>query len=372
MTMMLIVWAAMTATGLLLVEASLWFEEGAHMVTMATRLLGPSVRFVAWTLYLYICYASLVAYTSAGGDLLSLVTEKLGSFSLHKLVSCSLFVAAFGSVLYLGNSIVGRVNTILFVGMMAAFAILLLVGLPEVKLSLLQRQSWKGVTLAMPLLLTTFSFQTIVPSLTPYLGRDVARLRKAITGGTTIALMVYTIWQTMVLGMIPLEGLQVAQEGGLPATHMLMQVAGDPRIQGVASFFAFFALVTSFLAIAMGLFDFLSDAFSIPRKGSGELILAAAVLLPTLFFAVAYERAFLVALDTSGGIGDSILNGIIPVIMIWRGRYRRGYEGVRGIEGGRPILFIIGAFYLFVAIQEILVLSGGADLVGNYLNTLDY
>jgi tyrosine-specific transport protein len=33
-------WVFMTLTGLLLIEANLWMEEGAHITTMASRLLG--------------------------------------------------------------------------------------------------------------------------------------------------------------------------------------------------------------------------------------------------------------------------------------------------------------------------------------------
>ena len=70
-----------------------------------------------------------------------------------------------------------------------------------------------------------------------------------------------------------------------------------------------------------GLFDFLSDGLKIPEKGRGEVLLAALVLIPTIFFAVFYSRAFIVALDTSGGFGDAILNGVMPVLMVWIGRY---------------------------------------------------
>lgn len=369
---MLLAWVAMTATGLLLVEASLWFEEGAHMVTMATRLLGPFVRYIAWGLYLYICYASLVAYTSAGGDMIRLVVLEGLQWDLSKFYGCLAFTAIFGPVLYLGNHVVGRVNSILFFGMIIAYALLTFVGIPEVNLSRLQYQQWQGATLAMPLLLTSFSFQTVVPSLTPYLSRNVVHLRVAIVGGTSIAFIVYAIWQFMILGMVPVESLTEAQLQGEPATHILYRIAQSSYVQSVATFFAFFALVTSFLAIAMGLIDFLSDASKLTRKGWAETILSLAVLVPTLLVASGFERAFLVALDTSGGIGDSILNGVIPTVMIWCGRYRMGYKGTEGVRGGKIVLTFLGLFYLFVALQEVMVLSGILDWLGSAIRTVDY
>jgi len=35
--------------------------------------------------------------------------------------------------------------------------------------------------------------------------------------------------------------------------------------------------------------------------------------------AISYERIFLIALDVSGGFGDTILNGVLPLSMVWLG-----------------------------------------------------
>ncbi|SCA64060.1 Tyrosine-specific transport protein [Chlamydiales bacterium SCGC AG-110-P3] len=375
MLIMGLCWAAMTATGLLLVEASLWFEEGAHVITMVTRLLGPIARGVAWILYLYIGYASLVAYTASGGDYIASTVTCAGGISVSKGLACTLFALVFGSILYLGNTLVGRINTILFIGMIGAYALLVTVGIPEVQGELLRYQRWSGATLAFPLMLTAFSFQTIVPSLTPYLDRNVRKLRVAVAGGTTIAFGVYLLWEVLILGIVPVEGsngLAAALEQGQAATHFLSAAAESPWVAQVATFFAFFALVTSFLAIAMGLFDFLSDGLKIPRRGKGELTLATMILLPTLYFAVFYERAFIVALDTSGGLGDTVLNGIFPVMMVWAGRYSYFNHSVPGLRGGRPLLILLAAFYLFAFLQEVLVLTGGIQLIYDLTGTSDF
>src|SRR5689334_9836734 len=60
LAVMLVCWLAMAASALLLLEVNLWMEEGAHIITMSSRLLGPVGKAVSWVLYLFICYASLV------------------------------------------------------------------------------------------------------------------------------------------------------------------------------------------------------------------------------------------------------------------------------------------------------------------------
>lgn len=360
--MMLICWLGMTSTALLLLEVSLWMEEGAHIITMTSRILGRAGRYVSWVLYLYICYASIVAYTAAGSSLMIQGVDQLFGLALGKEVGALLFIVVFGVIVDMGAQVVGRVNAILFVGMIAAYFALVGMGIGEVKPSLLLHQNWGTSFLAIPLLLTSFSFQTMVPSLTPYLKRNAKQLRIAVIGGTTIALIVYIVWQWLMLGTVPVhgeQGLAKALIAGEPATQFLREHVSGEWMASVAEFFAFFAIVTSFLGIALGLFDFLSDGLKIEKQGKGKLFLAFLIIVPTFIFAVYFERIFLLALETSGGFGDSILNGIIPVLMVWIGRYSMGYVSDFRLPGGKPVLILILLFFVFALGLEFLVQFGG-------------
>lgn len=358
LAVMALSWVMMTLTALLLLEVSLWMEEGVHIITMSSRLLGPIGRNVSWVLYLFICYASLVAYTAGGGVQ---IVNSIGSFfdvDATKPLGCLIFMFLFGSVIYLGHNVVGRVNAILFIAMIVAYVALVGMGLDEVNPKNLERANWRYGLMALPLLLTSFSFQTMVPSLTPYLKRNAANLRRAIIWGTSLAFVVYLIWQAIILGIVPLEGeagLLQALKTGEPATQFISSHVHGPYIAWVAEYFAFFALVTSFLGIALGLFDFLSDGLKIKERGWGQVGLALLVIVPTFFFAAYYERAFIVALDASGGFGDSILNGIIPCLMVWMGRYKLGYKGLKMVPGEKWSLSLILAFYIITVIFVILM-----------------
>ena len=211
--------------------------------------------------------------------------------------------------------------------------------------------------MAVPLLLTIFSFQTIVPSLTIYLGQDAKRLRKSILLGTTLALIVYALWQFLVLGTVLLDGdygLAKALAMGKPATEFLGVASGSRWLGAIADFFAFFALVTSFLGISLGLFDFLADGLKIKRTTLGNIALGLLVAIPTLFFVLTMERCFLTALDMSGGIGDAILNGLFPALMLWIGRYRKQLSSEIQTPGGKPLILFVMAYSLFVFTVEVL------------------
>jgi len=357
LAVMAICWLGMTLTALLLLEVSLWMEEGAHIITMTSRILGLPGKFVSWCLYLFICYASLVAYTAGGGSQIADAFRHYLDWPLSKAVGSILFIVTFGVVIDLGSHIVGRVNSILFTAMIVAYFALVSMGLDEVKTEQLWHRNWSHSFLAIPLMLTTFSFQTMVPSLTPYLKRHVQSLRKAIIGGTTLTFLAYAVWQWLILGIVPVEGengLAYALAIGEPPTQFLREHVNGAWVSTVADYFAFFAIVTSFLGIGLGLFDFLSDGLKIQKKGWGKLALAVLIIVPTLIFATQFERVFLVAMETTGGIGDSILNGMMPVMMVWIGRYYMGYKGEHQVGGGKPMLSAIFLFFLAAFVIQII------------------
>lgn len=355
---MLLCWLAMTMTALLLIEVSLWMEEGVHLISMTSRLLGVSGRVVSWFLYLFICYASLIAYTAGGGFQIADAIKNYFEVPLLKEYGAVIFILVFGSVIYLGSQIVGRVNAVLFTAMVVAYFALVGVGVDEVKGDLLLHREWRGSLMAVPLLLTAFSFQTMVPSLTPYLKSNIKALRWAVIGGTTLALIIYAIWQGLILGIVPVEGsngLAEALSRGEPATQFLKEHVEGRWIANIAEFFAFFAIVTSFLGIALGLFDFLADGLKIKKVGMGKVILGVLIVVPTIICATYFERVFLVALEISGGFGDSILNGLIPVLMVWVGRYhlKLGNASHFRVPGGKILLACVFVFFLCTLALEI-------------------
>jgi tyrosine-specific transport protein len=361
LVVMLCCWAAMTLTGLLLVEVSLWLEEGAHIISMSSRMLGLPGKIASWILYLFICYASIIAYTAGGGMYIVSVMADYFDIELSRTLGCLIFFLAFGLLVDLGAKIVGRVNTVLFFGMLGAYFLIIGVGVQEIKLVNLLHQRWHFAFLGVPLILTSFSYQTMVPSLTPYLKRNAKHLKISVIGGTSITLIVYIMWQLLVLGIVPAEGpdglVQALHEGAI-ATKFIKKATDNIWVVTIAEFFAFFALITSFLGMSLGLFDFLSDGLKIKKAGLGRVKLGLIIAVPTLFFAINYERAFLVAMDISGGFGDTILNGMLPVMMVWVGRYRKNLPAMAGIAGFKIVLILTILFFVYSLGIEVFVHLG--------------
>lgn len=348
-------WMFMTITALFLLEANLWMEEGTHYLTMASRLLGRPGKYLSLVLFLLIGYLSLVAYNTGGATLIKGVFPNT-IFASHN-TACILYALIFGSMFYMGTVFLGRINAILVTGMIAAYAGLIFLGVTKVDFSLVQRTNMQKIFPAFPILLTIFSFQMIVPSLVPYLHRDLRQLKKAILLGTTIPFFIYLLWQWVILGTVPLKGevsLQTALQEGTAATEQLRQITHHRFLSIFADFFAFFAITTSYLGIGLGLFDFLADALKMAKKGWRKALLGLYVIVPALFIALLFPKVFILFLEMSGGFGDAMINGLIPAVMVYAGRYIKKYEGPYQIKGGKPLIAAIGLYALCVIVIQII------------------
>ncbi len=352
-------WAFMMLTGLLYAEASIWMKsEGAHVVTISKCLLGRGGEIIAILLYLFMGYASLVAYNSGGAVLIHNFIKSMLDFELGNVESTIIFAIVFGSILYCGTKILGIVNSCFVIGLVASYIGMVSIGFSGIKRELLSKMNIGETYSILPLMITSFSFQMIVPSLALYLNHDAKALKNSIIFGTTIPLFAYAIWLFVVLGIVPHDGPHGLEESlmqGLAATESLKYFSFSSYLVTFAEYFAFFALVTSYLGIALGLYDFLADLTGIIKQSYGKFLLGLLVFLPTLCFSIIYKNAFIFALDITGGFGDSILNGILPVLMVWIGRYVIGYDncGLR-LFGGKILLVLIFLCSLLILVAQTL------------------
>ena len=353
-------WLFMTLTAFLYAEASLWMEEkDAHIVTITSHLLGKKGEYIAVILYIFMGYASLVAYNAGGSQLIGYMFEGLFSVRLTPLLGSIIYATLFGSGFYFGAKVVGAINMMLMVGLILSYIMLITFGIEGIQLSLLARSSWTGFYTVIPLMITSFSFQMIVPSIALYLNKDPKSLKYTLIMGTTLALIFYILWIFVVMGTVPNEGrfgLKEALENGQVATASLKIFAHRKIIATLGEWFAFFAIGTSYLAIGVGLFDFLADLFQIEKKGRNKLVLTLLVVLPTLCITMTFPNIFLIALDVTGGFGDSILNGLIPVLLVWVGRYTIGYKSELMVMGGRSMLILLAICSISIIITQIMKL----------------
>lgn len=365
MVIFVLCWLFMATTGLLLLEVNLSMGHEVSIVSMASHTLGKAGKAVSWFVYLFIFYCLLVAYVSASGQLLTGVLSYLTAIEIPTSVGSTLFVILFGFLIYLGTGAVDHFNRWLMVGLVVTFVLLIGIGSSHVKSDFLMHREWSVSFLMVPVLIISFGFHNIIPSLTTYLKGQQQLLKWIVYLGSSVPLLVYLIWEWLVLGVVPLKGeagLCEALASGDSSIGSLKAALGSSWIGVVAEYFAFFALVTSFLAVALSFVDFMADGLKIKKNRKGKIFLCALVLLPPYILALTYPGLFLKALNYAGGIGTVILFGIMPALMVWVNRYYFKATSHTLVRGGKSTLSIVILVAVAILILQVSQELGLIDL----------
>lgn len=350
MALYLVCWAFMACTGLLYLEACHWMEGETNIISLSEKTLGPVGKAAAWVIYLFLFYCLTVAYVVGCGNLMTQI------FPIPDWAGSLLFVALFSPFIFAGAKVVGRVNYILMAGLGISYMGFVFLGYKFVNSELLLQKDWSLSILALPVAFTSFGYQGIIPTLCNYMHRDIIKTRIAIIAGSFIPLITYIIWQWLILGIVPAYGeggLVEALHKGENAVQPLKNFINNPNVFIIGQFFAFFALVTSFFGVTLGLLDFLADGLKVKKTNSGKFWLSFLVFVPPLVIALINPNVFLTALDFAGGFGASLLLGALPILMVWSGRYRLNLPSQISLPGGRILLAILLSFVLFELCFEI-------------------
>jgi tyrosine-specific transport protein len=347
-------WAFMTITGLLILEVSSSFTERVNIVSMAARSFGFIGKIASWTLYLVLFYSLIVAYIVGTGNILS--------SSLHQFISqnfASLFcTCAIAVIVFYGTSSVDFFNKILMIGLILSYLGLIFLGLKRIQLHNLTHFNFEYSLFSFPILIASFSYHNIIPTIVSYMYHDMKKVRLCIIGGTTITLVIYLLWQVVVLGMLSFENLFSSYSLGLEYTQIIIKFLKSSWTSFFIRSFAFFAIMTSFLIQSTGLMHFWADGLHVYPSKKVNWWLLMLTLLPPFFFSINNPHVFFKAVNFVGGFCSILLFCILPICMVWKGRYMKVLPSTYRIIGGKILLIILLAFSIFVFIQELFRIFG--------------
>ena len=341
LVLLLGLWALLTFSALLFVELYQTAESDAGIGTLAEQYFGKAGRIIATAVLIIFLYALIAAYISGGGSLLKdLLPESFGD-----KVSILLFTVIFGSFIVIGTHSVDKINRVLFFVMLAAFAVVLSLMLPEIKFDNLMATPIDNALIisASPVFFTAFGFHGSIPSLNKYLGGNVKALRISILAGSAITLCAYILWQMSTHGLLTQnEFLQILKEdatlnGLVKAT---LAITGSNIIAGAVKLFSTLALVTSFLGVGLGLLECIEDllkrSFNI---SAGRISLGLMTFIPPLVFALFYPEGFILALGYAGQM-FAFYAVVLPVSLVWKAR-RTHTDLPYKVWGGNLTLIIV-------------------------------
>jgi tyrosine-specific transport protein len=334
-------WFLMTMGALALLEVRLAFGRNKNLISMAGTTLGKVGQLVSWVVYLMLLYSLLCAYMSGTSDVLHVILGVANIHIMHWLESV-LVVLGLGYIIYRGIRSIDMVNRGL---MFTKLGLFLLIALPIAHKitghALILGSAQPNMNTFM-VMLTSFGFATIIPSLVDYIEQDAKQLRKIVIWGSLIPLLIYILWIAMVQGIIPREQLILIATQGRTIAELIssiQQYAGTPIVSLAANIFISICAFTSFLGVALCIVDFLADGIKIDKNSRRGLLVYALAFIPSLLIVILAPNIFVSALAYAG-ICCIILLINLPIMMVFCGRYQKVVTHYV-VPGGKIVLGIV-------------------------------
>ncbi|KPN00581.1 transposase [Vibrio alginolyticus] len=314
----------MIASGCLLLEVLKDYPYRSSFSSITKDLLGKEVNFFNNLMIYFVGGILLYAYITSAGLILN---EYFGI--VPKLASI-LFVLVFSWLVWHSTKMVDRISIVLMLFMIISFSFGTVGLWFNVNLStLFDRAQLKFeyaqyVWVFFPIALTAFGYQHSVSTLRDYY-REERLAQKAIIGGTSIALVTYTVWLVSVYGNLPRVNFgPIIAEGGNIDTLLisLKAVLAEETLSNVISAFSAAAILSSFIGVGLGVFDFLADLFQFDTTSKGRTKTWAVTFIPPLIFSLLFPFGFLVAIGYAASAA-AIWACIVPALLARKSRLQK-------------------------------------------------
>ncbi|KAK3003853.1 hypothetical protein RJ639_019522 [Escallonia herrerae] len=309
----------------------------------------------------------------------------------------TLFSLLLGGVCYFGSQrLIGAVNGLLVFGIIISFTALVAVASGDLHWDALLKANLEAVPVSIPIVALSFVYQNVVPVLCTNLEGNLSKVRTAILLGTAIPLVLFLVWNAVILGTItgleivgsnkivdPLE--QLRSTNGAVGVWYGLAAAGCAT--GAAIYLSDLLLFFYFLMIRPGydldIFQpsvacFTCAAIAVYRgmvittrsydffllklpSGQSSPLPYLLTLIPPLILSQLDPEIFFKALDFAGTYGVLVLFGILPAAMAWADRYSSSSQPSELpllVPGGRLTLSLVIGGAGSVILSEIIANFG--------------
>jgi len=350
---MVVIWAFMAYTALLMIEVHQFASKDATLHTLAYKLLGRKGQAVASFSMMFLFYALCAAYIAGGGEQ---VYEKLKVISDDFPIQSGaiIFTLIIASVVTISTRSVDLLNRFFFIIKFVVLAFMLAFLFPFTSVEKLVHMPTSNALIfaSLPVVFTSFGFHGSIPSIVKYIGKDIKALRFIMITGSALPLVVYILWQLVSHGTVS-SSILLENDSLSAFIKALSLVVNNSSISALVSAFANLALATSFLGVSLGLFDFIQDVLSSKEKRASRVFASIVTFLPPLGFALFYPQGFIKALGFAA-FALVILALFLPAAMVYKQRQstNEGYQ-VAGGNLGLVLVFLFGISIICVQILQI-------------------
>lgn len=314
-----LIWFSMSFCSYLILEVNLLFKPGTNLLTMSSKTLGWLGKIITIIAYFALLYNLLAAYIAGGSGIIFKLAKTI-NLPLSTNISTLLFIMIFGGLVFGRMKNLDIANKSFIMLKLILLVAIIFLSLPVLEVSNLLVSNALYSKSLIVLLCTSFGFGVVIPSLRTYLGNDPNKLRLTVIVGSFIPLLVYLVWDAVIMGVIGTEMLiNLADDKHM--TNSLMDIfAAVVQNRFAVNLFNIFSavcLITSFFGISLSMSDFLADSTNIAKKGTGQLWLFALTFLPPLVLVIWFQEGFMAALKYAG-VCCIVLHILLPICMAFR------------------------------------------------------
>ena len=343
----------MTLSGWMLLEAFKQYDLRVSFDTVTRDLLGPRVNWCNNLMVYFVGAILLYAYISSSGQI---IHDLLG---INEKIASVLFVLVFSAVVWHSTRAVDRISVLLIALMIMTFVFGISGLASQIDMATLlasDNRSYAPFAMAMlPVALTSFGYHHSVSSMRAYY-REERKASYAIAGGTLIALALYVLWMISVFGNLPRSqfGPVLAEGGNVDALlNALNAVIASEKVAGAISAFSMAAILSSFIGVGLGVFDFLADFFHFDDTRSGRAKSWLVTFIPPLSLSLLFPFGFVMAIGYAGAAA-TVWTCIIPALLARKTRQKFPDDQGFKTPGGQAMIWLTIAFGLLTAVFHLL------------------
>lgn len=362
MLALVVSWFLLYNSGLMIVETNLNYPRGASFDTFVKDTLGAKWNMFNGITFAFVLYVLTYAYISGGGSIVSHTIEASIGLTLPPVAAGLTFAFGLAFIVWISTAMVGRINAIIVGGMVITFLLSMGEFTTRIQLPILMDSKVEYIPYifaALPYFLASYGFHATIPSVMKYYGKDPERIQKSVLYGSLFSLVVYALWLMVTQGNIGREEfIPIIQSGGNigDIVGALNKVGGSANLSAMVNAFANMAVVSSFLGVSLGLFDFIADKFKFGDDGIGRLKTAAITFIPPTIGGVFFPNGFLYAIGLVGLVG-MVMTNLMPALCVRASRKKYENNEFR-VWGGDRLINIILIYTAFLAICFVFTASG--------------
>lgn len=298
-------WLLMTIGAWCLLQVNITMPAGANFISMSEATLGKKAKLITWFVYLLLLYGLICAYLAASGDLLQSLFRYIHVL-IPRWLATAIAAIVLGSIVFQGIRSVDIVNRFL---MSTKFVIcFLLIGsvIPFTHFHRLSAGNWHWSTGAWLVIITSFGYGNILPSIRDYLHNDRKKIMRVFVISSIIPPVLYFAWIAVIqsaLSRFGTHGLVMMNNSPNTSSLLMSEISALTHhviLKSISVVFISICSVTGFLSVSTSLMDVLTDGLRNGKHANNRIGIATLTFLPPLLIVIFYPAIFIHALSFAG------------------------------------------------------------------------